>query len=325
MVREPIDNDLPSPENAAVAVVGAGSIGAAFSVVFATARREVRIYEPDKKQRRSVRDRIAASLRDLEEFELVAEGADRILSRVRVTPDIGEALTGVCHVQECVPESLDLKRKLFAELDALAAEGVVLASSSSAITASEFAAGLGGASRCLVAHPGNPPFLIRIVEIVAAPSTSHEAVERTCALMRSVAMSPIIVRKELRGFVFNRLQGALLREAYCLVRDGVASVEDIDRLVHDGLGLRWSVVGPFETADLNRRGGIGAHAKIMGDAYAAMGAERGQHDPWTPELIGKVEAERRALLPLHRWEERVRWRDRQLMSILAARSPSQKR
>jgi len=123
----------------------------------------------------------------------------------------------------------------------------------------------------------------------------------------------------VQGFVFNRLQGALLREAYCLVRDDVAGVEDIDAIVRDGLGLRWAVVGPFETADLNRRGGIAAHAHIMGAAYEAMGAERGQHDPWTSELVATVEAERRALLPLDDWDERVRWRDRQIMKLLACR------
>jgi 3-hydroxyacyl-CoA dehydrogenase len=111
----------------------------------------------------------------------------------------------------------------------------------------------------------------------------------------------------------------VLREAYCLVRDGVATVEDIDRVVRDGLGLRWSVVGPFETVDLNTRGGIASHALKLGPAYAAMGAERGQNDPWTPELVKTVETQRRALLPLEQWEQRVRWRDRALMGALAAR------
>ena len=115
--------------------------------------------------------------------------------------------------------------------------------------------------------------------------------------------------------MFNRLQGALLREAYCLVRDGVASVADIDAVVRSGLGPRWSVIGPFETVDLNTRGGIASHAEKMGPAYARMGAERGQNDPWTPELVAKVAAERREILPLEAWEARVMWRDRQLMAL----------
>jgi 3-hydroxyacyl-CoA dehydrogenase len=132
-------------------------------------------------------------------------------------------------------------------------------------------------------------------------------------------MEPVIVRQEVEGFVFNRLQGALLREAYCLVRDGVASVEEVDRVVRDGLGLRWSVLGPFETADLNTRGGIASHAEKMGPAYARMGAQRGQNDPWTPDLVAKVTAQRRALLPLERWDERVAWRDRKLMAHIRDR------
>ena len=120
---------------------------------------------------------------------------------------------------------------------------------------------------------------------------------------------------EVEGFVFNRLQGALLREAYCLVRDGVASVEDIDEVVRSGIGRRWSVIGPFETVDLNTRGGIEEHAKRMGPAYERMGAERGQHDPWTTELVAQVAVQRRAVLPLSDWEHRVQWRDEQLLAI----------
>ena len=116
-------------------------------------------------------------------------------------------------------------------------------------------------------------------------------------------------------YAFALQQGALLREAYCLVRDGIATVDDIDEVVRNGLGRRWSFIGPFETADLNTRGGIESHAAKMGPAYERMGAERGQHDPWTPELVADVTAQRRALLDLDDWDERVRWRDRQLIRL----------
>jgi 3-hydroxyacyl-CoA dehydrogenase len=132
-------------------------------------------------------------------------------------------------------------------------------------------------------------------------------------------MSVVHVRKEVTGFIFNRLQGAVLREAWCLVRDGVATVEDVDRTVRDGLGRRWALIGPFETSDLNTRGGLAAHAPRMGPGYERMGAERGQHDPWTPELVDRVVAQRREILPLDQWEERVRWRDRGLIALERAR------
>ena len=132
-------------------------------------------------------------------------------------------------------------------------------------------------------------------------------------------MSPVVIRHEVEGFVFNRLQGALLREAYCLVRDGVAGVDDVDRVVRDGLGRRWAVIGPFETADLNTRGGIEAHAEKLGPAYARMGAERGQHDTWTPELVARVAEELHARLPPSQWEARVAWRDEALIALERAR------
>jgi 3-hydroxyacyl-CoA dehydrogenase len=127
-------------------------------------------------------------------------------------------------------------------------------------------------------------------------------------------MSPVRVRREVEGFVYNRLQGAVLREAYCLVRDGVVAVDDLDRVMRDGLGRRWAVVGPFETVDLNTRGGIVEHARRMGPAYERMGAERGQHDPWGNALVAEVDRQRRAVLPLSEWEDRVAWRDRALIA-----------
>jgi 3-hydroxyacyl-CoA dehydrogenase len=168
-------------------------------------------------------------------------------------------------------------------------------------------------------HPGNPPYLIKVAEVVPAPFTESGVVARTEALLVESGLTPVRVRREVEGFVFNRLQGALLREAYCLVRDGVATVDDIDCIIRDGLGPRWSVIGPFETADLNTRGGIAAHAEKMGPAYARMGAERGQHDPWTPDLVANVESQRRKHLPLDKWDERVAWRDREMMRVLACR------
>jgi 3-hydroxyacyl-CoA dehydrogenase len=150
---------------------------------------------------------------------------------------------------------------------------------------------------------------------VPAPFTTPDSIETARALLTDAGMSPVLVHREVEGFVYNRLQGAVLREAYCLVRDGVASVADIDRVMTEGLGRRWSVVGPFETVDLNTRGGIAEHARRMGPAYARMGRERGQNDPWTAELVAEVTEARRAALPMDRWDERVRWRDRLMLAL----------
>jgi 3-hydroxyacyl-CoA dehydrogenase len=300
----------------AVAVIGGGSIGVAFAIVFGSAGRQVRLFEPDETRRGAVPGLLRARLDDLQSYGLLDDAPDAIARRVALADTLAGSVADVVYVQECAPEILAQKQALFAALDRLAPPNAVLASASSFIPASAFAGHLAGRHRALVAHPGNPPFLIRVIEIVPAPFTDPATVQAATTLLQSCGMEPVLVRKEVEGFVYNRLQGALLREAYCLVRDGVAAVEDVDRIVRDGLGLRWSVVGPFETADLNTQGGIAAHAEKMGPSYARMGAERGQHDPWTPELVAKVTAERRAQLPLERWAERVAWRDRRLMALV---------
>ena len=222
-------------------------------------------------------------------------------------------------MQECAPENLELKQAVFEDLGRRAPDDAVFASSSSALTASQIAGELSCRDRCLVAHPGNPPYLLPVVELVPAPFTAPSTVDLAEALLREVGMSPVRVQREVEGFVFNRLQGAVLREAYCLVRDGVATPEDIDRLMRDGLGRRWSILGPFEVAELNTRGGIDAHAELLGPAYARMGAERGQSDPWTEELVATVSKAVQRRFPRDAWAENVEWRDRALMAMEACR------
>lgn len=296
-----------------VAVIGAGSIGVAFAIVFARAGWSVRLQDPDAQRLQLARQEIFSRCSELVTFGLLQETPETLSARVHLFEDLAGAVTDVSLIQECAPERLDLKIELFRQLDSLAPPSAILASSSSALTASSFAQGLPGRGRCLVAHPGNPPYLLPVIEIVPAPFTDAQHVDRALALYNEAGLTPVRLQKEIEGFVFNRLQGALLREAYCLVRDGITSVADIDKVVSQGLGLRWTFMGPFETVDLNTRGGIGSHALKMGPAYARMGAERGQHDPWTADLVAKVEAQRRALVPLKNWEERVAWRDRALM------------
>lgn len=303
-----------------VAIVGGGSIGVAFCIVFARSGFTVKLYDPDDARRRAVKPEVHARLADLEEFGLLDHAPASLLARITMVDELADAVRDAALVQECAPERIDLKRDLFAQLDALAPADAVLASSSSALVASSFADALPGRERCLVAHPGNPPYLIPVIEIVPAPFTSDDTTRRALALYETAGLHAVRVAGEIEGFIFNRLQGAVLREAYCLVRDGIASTGDIDRVMRDGVGLRWSITGPFETVDLNTRGGIASHAQKMGPAYERMGASRGQHDPWTTDLVAQVASERRAALPLDQWDARVQWRDRRLMALIRERS-----
>ncbi|MEP9352557.1 3-hydroxyacyl-CoA dehydrogenase [Xanthobacter sp. KR7-65] len=301
-----------------VALVGGGSMGLGWAVVFARAGRQVRVFDASAEVRAQVRDGVAARLSALKDYGLLDEAPEAILARVNVAGDLAAAVEGAVHVQENVPERLDLKLDLFRALDELARPDAVLASSTSSLPASDFASDLPGRGRCLVAHPANPPHLLPVVEIVPAPFTVPEAVARTRALMAAVGQAPVLLKREVNGFIYNRLQGAVLREAYWLLEQGIADVADIDAVMTSGLGLRWSIIGPFETADLNYRGGIAEHAARMGTRYREMGAERGQPDVWGEELVARATAARRAALPLDQWDARVAWRDARLMEARAA-------
>jgi 3-hydroxyacyl-CoA dehydrogenase len=296
---------------AAAAVLGAGSIGVAFALRFAGAGVRVTLWDPFPEALSRARAELA------ERAAAAGLARDAAESLIQFDGDLMAAVAGAGLVQECAPEQLELKRKLLAGVARHAPAGALIASSSSAIVPSLQAAELADqvAARFLVAHPANPPHLLPVIELVPGQRTSAQAVRHASDWYRGAGMRPVTVNREVEGFIYNRLQGAVLREAYCLVRDGVASVADIDEVMRGGLGRRWSVIGPFETADLNTRGGIASHALKMGPAYERMGAERGQHDPWTPELVAQVAAERRELLAPSAWDERVRWRDQRLMAL----------
>lgn len=306
-------------------MVGGGTIGVGWAIVFIRAGYDVTVHDIDPDRLDVVLTEIRERLAELKRYGLLDgdESLDALIDRVTPTGDLAAAVARAVHVQECVAESLPIKQRLFAELDQVCGPQVVLASSSSMITCSRIAAGLAGRERCLVVHPGNPPYLLPVAEIVPAPFSSADAMERTVDLMRSAGMWPVQLAHEVEGFVFNRLQGALLREAYCLVRDGVARVADIDAVVRLGLGRRWGVLGPFATSDLNTRGGIERHAQVMGPAYARMGLERGQDDPWTPELVARVAAELHEYQPLPDWSDNVMRRDRALMRLLTGLRPGE--
>ncbi len=303
-----------------IAIIGGGSIGTAWAIVFARAGHRVAVYDVDPARIAAVPDEIRTRVDALADHGL-APGGDEIPARISAGTDLEGAVSDATYVQECVLESLDVKREVFARLDDLTPADTVLASSSSMIACSRFAAELPGRARCLVVHPGNPPYLLPVAELVPAPFTSAATLDRARRVLTAAGMTPIDVHGEVEGFVFNRLQGAVLREAYALVRDGVVSATDIDRIVQLGLGRRWSVLGPFATSDLNTRGGLERHATLMGPAYARMGAERAAQQPvWPPAaLVAGVANELHQTQPLSAWAENVELRDRALMVLLAAR------
>jgi 3-hydroxyacyl-CoA dehydrogenase len=301
-----------------VAVIGAGLVGAGWAIVFAQAGLQVRIYDADPHATDRALSLIAEQLKELSSFGLVDDPI-AIAAHLKPTYQLAEAVEGAAYAQESVPERVELKRSLMHELEQAAPSDLVIGSSSSGIPASAFARGLKISSRVLVVHPVNPPYLVPVVELVPSPDTSLATVEFADAFMRGLKRSVVHVRKEVQGFVLNRLQSALLREAWALVEDGVASCEDIDRTMRDGLGWRWSFMGPFETIDLNAQGGVADYANRLGTLYQEIAQSRTHQEPWSAELISKVEAERRSVLSQDDLASRRAWRDRRLMALAADR------
>ena len=296
-------------------IVGSGSIGIGWAIVFARAGYKVKVYDIEESALRNFESQVKNRLELLDENKLLTDSTKKIAARIQTTLDLAEAVAGADYVQECGPENLELKRDLFTKLVSIAKPDAIIASSSSALRPSDFASNIVSNERCLVVHPGNPPYLISIAEVVPAKFTSEQSIKTCIDLLTKVGIIPIRVNNEPQGFVFNRLQGAILREAYCLVRDGVISPTDLDLIVTEGLGKRWSIIGPFATSALNVRGGIRAHVARMGKSYFEMGRERGQNDPWDEALVERVATDIENKLPDAKWEKNTEKRDLALMKL----------
>jgi len=274
-------------------IVGTGLIGRSWAQVFARAGWEVSAWDPDARQR----------------------DAARALEGVRVAETLEEAVRGVEYVQECGPEVLEAKRETYARMDAAAAKETILASSTSALMPSTFTEPLAGRARCVVAHPVNPPHLVPVVEVCGAPWTSPETKRRTIEILRLVGQVPIDVKREIDGFILNRLQVALLTEAFRLVQEGYVSPEDLDHTVADGLGLRWSFMGPFETIELNAPGGIPDYCRRYVGWFRRYLADLPSPAVWDDANWAKaVEAWGRSPTP-EEIAEKSRWRDERLAAL----------
>lgn len=252
------DDGTTAGEISRVAVIGAGTIGASFAQLFLDAGLDVALYDPSPAQLERARVRLA----------------DRDCgSRLALEASLEDAVRRCQYAQECVPEQLDAKRSVFAAMSSAAPADAILASSASAFTASQIAAGARNPERCLVVHPTNPPHLVPLVEVVPAPFTRPAVADAAFRLMQRIGQEPIRCRKEIFGFVLNRLQFALEREAFYLVREGVASAADVDKTVREGLGLRWAFLGPFGVEATNAESiedDLRKFGTLMSDLFEAV-------------------------------------------------------
>jgi len=299
-----------------VAVVGAGLIGRAWAMVFARGGWRVRLYDNSDAQLQAARQFVGDSLAEQAAYGLAAD-PHAALGRIEYVPDLANAVAGVDWVQENLPEIVDVKREVFSALDILAPADAILASSTSAIPASHFTESLAGRTRCLVAHPVNPPHLVPIVELCGAPWTVPAAIARAQTVYAEIGQVPIVVRRELDGFVLNRLQGALLSEAMRLVGEGYVSPEDLDKTIRDGLGLRWSFMGPFATIELNAPGGVVDYCERYSAFFRRLAADPARPAVWEAANAATVGAALGPACSAAERAARTHWRDRRLMALVA--------
>jgi carnitine 3-dehydrogenase len=309
------DAFVPPGEVRTVACIGAGVIGGGWAAYFLAHGYQVLAWDPAPGAEDRLRHLVDAAWPALTELGLAEGGSP---DRLTVVPDLADAVGGADFVQESAPEQLELKVRLLADLDAATPPRVVVASSTSGFGTSELQAGCVRPERVVVGHPFNPPYLIPLVEVVGGGATSHEVVAWTSAFYRHAGKSVITMDREVPGFIANRLQEALWREALHMVAAGEATVEQIDLSITDGPGLRWPIHGPMLTFHL--AGGQGGMAHMLDHFGPSL------QSPWTrlvaaeltPALRDEVVAGCEREAAGRSIDELVAERDRGVIAILRA-------
>ncbi len=302
-----------------VACVGLGTIGHSWATLFAIKGYNVAAYEVSPELLKSAMERVKFSAEFLAEKGLITKGeAEDALNRIKVSANMTECVKGADYVQESVFESYEVKRKVFSEIDGIN-ETAIIASSTSGLLMTEIQKATKKPERCIVAHPWNPPLLLKLVELVPGEKTSEQTIQTTYNLMENLEKIPVVVRKEVPGFIGNRLQAALWREALSLVGNGVASVEDVDKAIWAGPGARWAIMGPFLTFHLG--GGPGGLKYLIEHIQQTISDWYKSMDDWKfiPYHAAKKAIEEVEKLPIVKektFQEIVKWRDDKLAKIL---------
>jgi 3-hydroxyacyl-CoA dehydrogenase len=297
-----------------VGVIGGGLIGASWAAIFSKSGFNVFVYDPFPDVFETYKSRVTSFLEELKSIDKTIN-IEESLNRISANVTIEDLCSNVEYIQESAPEILSVKQELFAKLDNLAPDEVVIGSSSSAMPISSITQNLKGQHRCIIAHPANPPHLIPCVEICPGENTSNKTIEKTKEIFTASGASIVNVKKEIDGFILNRLQGALLNEAMRLYSDGYASSDEIDATIRDGLGLRWAFMGPFETIDLNAPGGIKDYISRYGPMYIEMAKNQTKIPDWSEEAGKKLEIERRKILGHDELDDRAKKRNQLLKSL----------
>lgn len=293
-----------------VTVIGCGMIGYSWGIVFARSGLDVYMYNRKSRTLDTVAERMTNALHFLaEEGVIMAYEVEPVMSRVHVTDDLEEALSGTDYVQECMWEDLELKRNIFATLTELTPENVPVGSSCSGLRITDIVTKVKNhPERCIIAHPTNPPHLIPFMEI-SGDQASQEVKDSVFDFMQAVGQKPIQC-KEVYGYVLNRLQLSLIQEALYLVKEGICNVAAVDSALTDGLGLRWAFTGPYGVEELNSANLLTGLSKYKDYMVEFFTKEQKTVTDYDQAFIEKCVAEFQPVMEGKSHEEYLLWRDK---------------
>lgn len=297
-----------------IAVIGAGTIGSSWAALFLAHGYHVVVSDPAPDVEANTRTLIDSAWQTLRELGKVKH--ESFLDNLRFEADLNKALENVDFVQENAPEREDFKISLFAKMDAVLPEHVIISSSSSGLLVSRMQSQCRYPQRCVLGHPFNPPHVIPLVEVVGGEQTSEDTIERTLQFYRAIGKHPIRLNKEIAGHIANRLQAAVWREVMHLVNENVASVQDIDAAMSKGPGLRWAIFGPQMVFDLaGGRPGLAHLIDHLQPAIESWMDDLG-NPRMTPELRERMVQGTQQAREDKSFESLLRYRDSHLIDIL---------
>lgn len=293
-----------------ISVIGAGPIGRSWALHFLKHGKSVCLIDLNETVLTQAREWIEGNLGQK--------------SHLTTATDIESGVQKARWIQECGPDDLSIKQSILQKADAHAQPDCIIGSSCSTLDPTALAQGLSHPERVLLVHPFNPPHILAAVEIVPGELTSAEIVDAAAAFMLSVDRSPIILNAYIEGLLINRLQGALMREAFWLYTSGVSDIESIDTCIADGLALRWISVGTFGTNHTNADGGIGEYFSKYPDWKEAMDDLTAQSPQFTPEFVDQLDRDVNKRFKNTSVPELAQWRDRLVQAVIDEKAKTPK-